>query len=491
MRSRLGFYAAVGASDVGAITPTTLLAQGETDKIRAAFESIPADRRKRHMNSFANSLFTRLSGVNASVKFRYLKAGFEIVGDHPQAKPAREVYDYYMDLNTEIELLTTIDGDDKVGTEPFGVAVAIRHTAAIERESGGFAKYLQNQNNSPYSFNYGRPTENYRDKFDEANRKVLKEQFEVLSVTFNDAKATSMGDPKTGWRKTPYAYLLLKARGPEVDRLPPLQIDLDFLDTSGYVSLPVASEALPLDASVEQSPRPFDALEITQVLDERKAKDRELIVEIRAKAHGLIPELEQLVTLDPEEFDVVSTGAQDVSVTSFTDDQRGVISERIWNVKLTAKEGAKAAPKSFTFPAPILEDSTVLYQRYLDADLIEATPEVSLEGDYVEQPFPWLLVILGGIGLLAVILLIFLWSRRPRRERAQGLSMPEQVTPFTVLGLLRQIERKNGLSEKRKRQLTESIVSIERYYYAPDEVRTQLQQPDISDIAQNWVKRAG
>ena len=44
--------------------------------------------------------------------------------------------------------------------------------------------------------------------------------------------------------------MLLEARGPEVDTIPPLRLDLDFLDTSGYVVLPIESPPLPIDAAV-------------------------------------------------------------------------------------------------------------------------------------------------------------------------------------------------------------------------------------------------
>src|SRR5690606_28434743 len=248
---------------------------------------------------FANALFTRMSAVNPAVKYRYLKAGFEIVGDHPQAREARKVFDYYNDLVTEIQLRATIDGPDTVGHgRPFGVRVELRHTREIERESGGFGKYLQNQNDARFAYNYGRPTENYRDKFQEATVAALGEHFEVLSITFNHPDVNSKADTEYGWRRTPYAYLLLKARGPEVDTLPPLQIDLDFLDTSGYAVLPVASPPVPLDASrASPEPRPHENLEITQILDEREAKEGRLRLEIRATCNGLVPDLEQLLDL--------------------------------------------------------------------------------------------------------------------------------------------------------------------------------------------------
>jgi len=54
-----------------------------------------------------------------------------------------------------------------------------------------------------------------------------------MSVTFQDEKVNSRATTEYGWRYTPYAYVLLKARSPKVDKLPPLRLDLDFLDTIG------------------------------------------------------------------------------------------------------------------------------------------------------------------------------------------------------------------------------------------------------------------
>src|SRR5262249_22197514 len=182
---------------------------------------------------------------------------------------AKKVYDYYKDLVKEIKLVTEIDGPASVGHgKPFGVFVNLVHTRAIERESGGFARYLQNQNQNMYfSYNYGRPTADYRDKFQGVVNEAMKENFDVLSVTFQTDKVTSKPMRDNDWRKTSYAYLLLKAKGPQVDKLPSVRLDLDFLDTSGYVILPIESPVVPLDASAKDPPaRPVSDLQITQVL---------------------------------------------------------------------------------------------------------------------------------------------------------------------------------------------------------------------------------
>src|SRR5262249_11193991 len=162
----------------------------------------------------------------------------------------------------------------------------------------------QNSNTS-YSYNYGRPTVDYRDKFQAAATEALKEHFEVLSVTFETEKVQSKAVQEYGWRVTPYAYLLLKPRGPQVDKIPPVRIGLDFLDTSGYVIIPIASPAVPIDAAHAQGQlRPIRKLQITQTLDERQADQRKLVLEVKAAGLGLLGELDQLLALNPEGFEV-------------------------------------------------------------------------------------------------------------------------------------------------------------------------------------------
>ncbi len=194
-------YASLGACDLKHLSEDKHADVRQPPLIKKAILAMPKAAAERHMSTFANNLFTRLSAVNPALKYRYLKAGLEIVGDHKMAIEARKVFDYYKDLITEIKLETMIDGSDRVGHEqPFGVFVNLRHTREIERESGGFGRYLQNQNNGYFSYNYGRPTNDYRDKFQAAATDALKEHFEVLSVTFQSDKVNSRALPEYGWR---------------------------------------------------------------------------------------------------------------------------------------------------------------------------------------------------------------------------------------------------------------------------------------------------
>jgi len=481
------FYGALGACDLGAVNEDTVLAQSQLPLIRAAIDALPEDARKRHESMFANALFTRMSAVKPQVKYRYLDAGFAIAGDHPQAREARRVFDYYKDLTAEIVLDAAVDGPAEVGTEPFGVRVALRHTVEIERESGGFGKYLQNQNNMSYAYNYGRPTENYRDKFQEAVTQALNEHFEVVSVTFNADTATSISTDRPGWRITPYAYLLLKARGPQVDRLPALKIDLDFLDTSGYAILPVGSAPVPIDASkTAPGPRPFSNLEVTQILDERHADAGKLVLEVKATAKGLVPALDQVIDADFAGFRVAKTDDQDVSVTKFAEDQSGVVSERVWLLTLVADEKA-AAPTKFTYAPPRDPATKMVNQRYADADLETVGNEVELLAAYGHGSRSWL------YALAAVVLAGGLWlfARRGRgageTAPAHGLHLPSHVTPFTVLALLREIGQRCRLDPTAAAQLQAAIASVENDYFT----RGAAGSIDLRALAEQWLGRAG
>lgn len=484
------FSAALGASDLQAVTEETLLAGHEIPKIQAALDSIEGEAGEKHRAMFANLLFTRLSSLNPSVKNRYLEAGFDIVGDHPQARAARKVYDYYSDLVTEIEFLATIDGDTDVGQKPFGLRIDLRYTKEIGRESGGFNKYLQNQANAVnYYYNSGRPQENYRDKFEEAVRAVLSEQFDVKSVTFNQEKAGSKADSEYGWRRTSYAYILLQAKGPEVDRVPPLKIDLDFNDVTGYVVLPISSPVVPIDASAKEvETRPYDNVSVTQILDERRADEGILVMEVKVQADGLVPDLEEIVNLDPADFEVTKTEDEGVSIARFGDDETTIISERLWLVEMRAKEGVEN-PENFRFAAPKDESIQTLYQRYDDADLITAKLEVNLEQAYkAKEPFDWrwLLLIPGLAAVFWMLRSVFKGSGAV--EAPRGLQVPDDVTPFTVLNLLQEVRSSPRIGDADRQDLDAAVIRIETHYFGESQ---SGEAPDLRSIARDWVRKGG
>ena len=485
------FYASLGASDLGAIDAKKQPDLRQPKLIREAILALPGEASERHMAKFANSLFTRMSAVNPAVKFRYLRTGFEIVGDHKQAHEAKKVMDYYKDLVTEIKLETVIDGNDKVGQQPFGIFVNLRHTREIERESGGFSRYLQNQNNQRYSYNYGRPTENYRDKFQEAAEEALDEHFEVLSVTFQAEDVHSRATEEYGWRVTPYAYILMKSRGPEVDTIPSLRLDLDFLDTSGYAIIPVETPLVPVDCSAERGDaRPIQNLTITQTLDERQSDEGKLILEIKATGQGLVPDLSRLLDLAPKGFEILETNDEGISISRFDPeaDETVVVSERHLMVTMRGKDGLTKLPDEFQFGSSVPDGVEMTYQRYVDADLKAVEQVISLEEQYGEVSYAWIWLT-ASFGVVVLGVLIYLVVRRPDQARQSGSSrfvVPETINPFTVLGLLKQIDFNDGLDMTQKQELAQSINRLEQYYF----IDSNGDEPELTDIAKTWIKRA-
>lgn len=483
------FYAALGACDLAALTHEQALAAAEIPLIRDAIAALPGELAERHRGMFANTLFTRMGSVKPAAKFRYVREGLAIAGDHRLARDARDVFNYYNDLVTEIRLETRIDGADRVGHDaPFGLFVDIRHTREIERESGGFSKYLQNQNNQGFAYNYGRPTEDYRDKFEEAARAALQEHFLVHSVTFNDPAVRSRAAETFGWRVTPYAYLLLEAHGPEVDRIPSLRLDLDFLDTSGYAVLPIESSILPIDAKSPAEPRPFENLHLTRTLDERQAKDGRLLLEVKAAARGLPPGLDDLLDPSSRGFEVTKTEAGEVSVVEFADEDEGpgILAERTWTLTFAARESSGGFPLAFTFAEPKVEAAEDLRFRYADADLASVGKTVTLESRYGTPSRAWLwwipvLLLLGGAAFLAVRRL-----RAARPAAAARFPLPGHLTAFTVLGYLRDIERRNGLGPSDRASLESEIARLERHFFAAPSDPA----PDLEAIARSWSARA-
>ena len=409
-----------------------------------------------------------------------------------QGPPKRRLlYDYYKDLVSEIKLEVAVDGSPDVGHgEPFGAYVNLLHTEEIERESGGFAKYVQNQNSGWYSYNYGRPTENYRDKFNEMIDIALEKHFEVISVTFISPDEMDSRPMETeGWRSTPFAYVLLKAVGAEVDRIAPLRIDMDFLDTSGYVVIPVESPAVVVDASSETvTDRPVSDLVITQTLDERMAEEGKIVVEVSATAKGLVPPLEQILKLDQKNFEVVDIEDQGVLASKFDEDSNTpqILSERSWSVEYRSVEG-QGESADFDFGIPVMAGISSNYQRYEDADLVDVEPTVSLDRKYGTSAgwsFLWVFPLLT---IIAVFVGVF-WKSKPDEQSRSRFEVPEEINPFTVLTVLRDIKQRNGISDQQSEALNHSINRVESFYFGRSQ--QDLAAEDLKALAEQWVRES-
>ena len=468
----------------------------EIVKIKAALASMPSQSAERHLARFANALAARISSVKPELKQRYLRHGLLIADNHEKASEAQKLYKYYNDLTSEIKLVGRVDGSTNVGHDaPFGIFIDIKHTKEIERESGGFSKYLTNQKNASYAYNYGRPTQNYRDKFEEMSRSVLSEHFDVISITFHDSKINSKGAGQEGWRLTPYAYVLLQARSPDVDKIPSMQIDLDFLDTGGFVILPIATAQIPIDATAKiGDSRPVEKLKIVQTVDEREAGQGILKVEVKASSDGLVPELNQLLKPTNGNFILTEITGGEIAITKLDSESQdgSPISERNWIITFQkSKENIAESNLTFSFPEPYslaaLEE--ILYQRYDDADLVSSSQQIILQQNYNTKNPKWI-----GLTILVLILFSFVVfilkkknsSRNETIDNINDFNVPSEITPFSVLGLLRKIHKEKKFANDIQSQLDESIASVEKVYFDKETQETL----NLKDIAEEWVNRA-
>jgi hypothetical protein len=481
------FYASLGASDLANVRAEQVASPQQIPLIREAITSLGGEAAEKHETQFANALATRISAVPPAAKQRYVEMGLTIAGDNERAKAVHETAEFYRDIVKEIALEVTVDCGRAVGTEPFGVWVDIRHTPEIERAAGGFQRYLVNQNNQPMFWNFGRPPENYRDKFSEAAKEALSESFEIQSITFHNEKVPSRPAADPGWRITPYAYLLLKSKGPQVDAIPPLTLSLDFTETGGYVILPVSSSRLPIASNEPPAASGPTRLEITQTLDERKLSEGKVTLEIQATAEGLIPPLAGLIGTDFGDFalrDIDDQGLQINELRVEDDAPPKVLTSRTGVAKLERKPGAGSV---FRLPNPSGVQTTSY--RYAGNDLAEVRGDVPLGPAQPTAP-AWLIGALLALGLGVVGLLAFLRHkhRRPAATAPDHPSIPDALTPLSLVRFLRQIHTSPNLDGDARKALEAEIAQVESRCYAPQgDIPASV---NLRAIAESWANRA-
>lgn len=493
------FNANLGASDLAYVTRQQEPETNQLQLIRSAILALPGGAGERHLATFAKTLGQSVNTIKAELKPRYLRAGLLIVGDHKDAEEVRKIVTYYDDLLREIEMVVRLDGDAVVGHgAPFGVFVSLRHTADVERESGGFARYLRNQKkqSNPYYYNpYGQQQRSFLEEFEKQVREKFTDKFDIKAIMFLDEKVQSRGYGRAGWRETPLAYLLLQAKDGSVDQLPALHMDLDFIDPRGAVVLPVESQITLLDARPERvAARPLTNVEITQTLDDREIGAGRLTLEIKATGKGLMPELPVLLRtnftgLHIEEF---SDHGLAIAQIDTEGDTVTPVSERDWLVKFRVAADAPAS-LAFHFPEATRADARMVFKRYADADLIEVKPAVALAG-LTLQPRPWWHWLILTAVLLGVAGGAVWWLRRHKPEVSQvkpRYLMPEPTTPFTVINLLRRMHNDAALrwTDADRAELAQNIQRMEAHFFARD--HNGDPEPDLNGIGRRWVELAG
>jgi hypothetical protein len=494
---QMWFFVMLGASDLSQLTRAAARSDPGLAQIGDAMRALPGDAAEGHLQKFGEMLGSLLPQVPANMRQRFLSAGLQVVGEnHPSAKVAQASLKNYQELLDEAQLRVTVDGPTRVGHgQPFGVILSLEHTRQIARESGGFGKYLQNASGQK-QMGFGMPGAqvNYRDNFTKNIHAALDETFDVVSVTFPDASVRAIDLPREGWQETPMAYVVLRAKEAAVDRIPSIQLDMDFSDTSGQVILPVRSQVQPIDAKdAVAGPRPCPDLALTFTMDEREwAREGRVVIEVAAKGRGVIPAHAQLFDFAQDGFDVEVTD-NGLSITEFVSDgtAKQAHADRNWQFTYKRKKDLRAdAVLKFPAVKSGITAASVEYQHYQDADLIKLTAQQAAAGvplkTAVNTGLHTAMLVLVLAAAAAGVFLLRRSRRRQPQAAAAALALPAHITPFSVVAFLRRVEREsNGrLDESARHSLKTQIEEIESAFFKGSAAPAGA--PDLEAVARKW-----
>lgn len=487
------FNASLGASDVGTLTRQDERDDSEVQRVLAALNSLSGDTRAEHVALFAKQIRSSMGQMAPELKPRYARAAMRVIADNPAGREISKRLDFYNDLTQEISLGLAVAGGTQVShTEPFALNLSVWSTRAVARESGGFAKYLENEQWSPTT---GQQVD-YRDLLEKKIRDSLVESFEVVSVTFHKPTTKPMGFGRDGWEAFPLAYILVKAKGPDVDRVPPITLDMDFSDGDGQIILPVATPLTLIDArAATPAVRAIEDLTIEQTLDDREASTGVVRLSVLAKGKGLIPNLDAIIdTAAIKGLKVNHVEDGGLVITDLDADGTRVVplAERTWTLELKPADPA-IAPAEFTFPTATATQANakLALKRYTDADIVDATPTVALAAIPVVGP-AWWMYALGGFVLAGGVTLAYRMTRTKAALAHAGpvITIPDHVGPVGAVSLLRRIESKHATNwtPTDRAQLATAIADIEKTYFSTD----AHAQPngDLKTTVEKWAAKA-
>lgn len=506
---RSWFYGLLGITHDGGINLRKGVTDKDLDELRQAMLALPGGAADVHLQLFSTMVADNIEAnrIAPEMKYRYLSSAVRVTGSRATIYPAEEKVKYYDSLLEEVRLQTRLDGSDEIRSPgEFGVFVSLVHTKDVARESGGFEKYLMNEVQRTVSGRTIVEKPLYRDRFEEALRVALGNFFEVRKIAFADPAAGAFdieapsGAAKSQWQETPLAYVLLGTVDATVDRVPALEIELDFFDREGKVVIPVPSNPLQIEIKPDAPlARPVKNIEVTQVVDARELEDNRLKVDVIASAEGLVPQLEQLLDLENFPLPVVEVAERDpLRIDQLHSGPTGLYpkSERSWTLHLDPQPLLRGATErvEFTFPTALPEDVTMQYRRYEDMDPVEADAKVTLVEGEAEvakvAKIDYRLWGAGGAGVLALALLAVMAVRTKNGDTTAPpplFTLPAEFTPFSVIALLHRIQSSPAvtLSPEQRTQLAADMHALEQQAFARDSHAAS--SPELEKMARRWL----
>lgn len=524
------FGAAMGTSQLNFIASDEMPTEGskendQVDLIKSAMDTLPAESRSRHIGEFARSIGLAVSRSDPEVKPKLVKQALRIVGDDPSGASLRALDELYRDLvKDEIKLRLAVDGADDIGANrPFCMLMSLRYTNSVDRETGGFSKYLQTNAFVRVGRQYQQV--NYREKIEKNIRASLDKGYAIDSIGYFDPYMPARGVNEAGqdgWLEKPLAYIVLTRKDPASDRIPQITMDMQFEDSTGPVTLVLPSNSPSVAVGPSTNPvRPCKDLKITQVVDPRDARDKQksktVTLEVVARGKGAIPDVKDLLAgldaaipgytigdkgIEPRPTAIVQEGDSSQSSRYYWGgppkapdggypeaDEKGIYRlpvERSWLITYTPTEGSLAS----TFTMPKLKEGVKaeLESKYFsDLDVV---PVVGGVVPVDRQGWMTPLIIIG-LSLAAVAASLFWFLRRGKGVKVvqDDLSLPQRVTPLSTVMTLRKIqfEHAASLDEARRGALAQDIALIEMKYFGPQNGSTPA-PADLSETLRRWAK---
>jgi hypothetical protein len=525
---RRWFGAAMGTAELNFLRPDDLPKEGtlqddQIDLIRNSMRTLPAEALDRHLAVFAAEIQDAVERAEPEVKPRLVRHALRIIGDHPAGASLRSMEELYQDLiKDEIKLRVTLDGEDRVGVgQPFAALVSLRFTNSVDRETGGFSKYLQNNVFGLVGNSYREI--NYRDQLQKSLENSLGKGFDVDAIGFFDPFMPPRGvveDGQDGWLEKPMAYVILTRKDASVDRLPQIVLDMQFNDQTGPVTLALPSNTPLLAVTPDRAPRPVKDLTVAQIVDVRAItegdQDGKVTLEVQARGSGVLPDISEILAgiesampgftvaeggierrppIILQEGDVATgrfgwnSGGDDEPKDGYPEpDANGMYRlkvERGYTVTYTPSGG----PIGGAFKVPALREGVqaALESRYYsDLDIVPVQGTTVA----VTRPF-WTPMTITITAMFASIVALLAWllRRRSPDEPAPASSAltPARMTPLGVVTSLRRYRNLHAatLDQPRREALDREIGELELKYFGP--AATGAQEDDLRPIVQRWA----
>jgi hypothetical protein len=520
------FNSLLGVNSNGDINLSKPMNRAALERMRDSIRALPGKAAEAHIGLFAKWVAGQMKSttqpLHEELKYKFLASSLIITQNNPFTMEAQKQVEYYDELLSEIRLKTGIDGPTTVGRDQdFGVVLSVMHTEPMGRMAK-FGQYLSNalpaeaaarrlrEQRNPLAPRSLRMVEiqGPRDELELTIREALDPFFDIKSITFSRPDVAPRKTDQPGWQETVLAYIHLRAKDASVDRVPPVQMDLTFLDTSGPVVIPARSaEVLIKVSSTSVPPRPADKVQIVQTLDPRQfANSGALTMKVTATAVGLVPEIEDLLDLGPVKSSIKvqavtpASGAMVKELHSWGD-RISAISEREWTIVMDAG-GAheKGEAVRVDYPTAKRPEISVANQSYDDMNLVTVKGNEFVIGKPGQVPVApgrnltlWL-IIGGGVVLAAIVLLIVLLRRRGPGEAApvrarDVFKMPTEVDGFVVVRLLKKLQTSPLVKFEAAEQsaVGQDIQRVEAAVFAPN--ASGLSESELRAIAGKWLAK--